>query len=605
MARKHKLLKYFAKSTTISILSFGSIFANAASVCLSENSNLVFNDPNISGNGSTIWAAGFNDGIWMWENNLNCTSGVCESQIPYTGGEVVFRLEGPGVTGYYSPEGGIENFNPISVPFNCDATITNLEAETGALLGSAQIYQDSLASNGQGVAYISTLGSGVELTMVPNADNLIINYTSQLSGKISFYVNDQQSSDVSFDSTGSWLGNYASVVTDTAIPEGASIKFVYEEGDSALNIDSVTFVTDGEAPEENPYKVRIIYHVPADDEERADYKQLMEESIATGQTWILEQMGKTFTLANNGQATVVKSTRSEASFQVPEIWNEIRNDVFDNIGPDSPFESRIIFSSVDGVPLPDGGCIGAGAAGSRVAVMSGDDLRGLALEGTLCNSIGEFDIGRWHGGQLHELLHTLTLHHPKDSFGNSAPGYEGQCVDDQCIMRFGWITFPETYLAPTDIYSLDRSPFLGRQFDQSYNLENVNSQKCLDIRFASTTIGTPVIQFFCFNDGTNFQWQVTPVGNFVQIENNLSLSCITSPDASTASGQVLEIFQCDGRDSSLWDAQEQTDGTVIFQNKASGLCMIVEENSLNDLAFVTQGSCSASSAKWNLNTVEI
>ena len=367
-----------------------------------------------------------------------------------------------------------------------------------------------------------------------------------------------------------------------------------------------------QAVTENPFKVRIIYHIPADDEERADYKQLMEESVAVGQAWVQEQLGKTYTLADNGEATVVKSTQLETSFQirddatgVNQVWDLIRNDVIDILGPGSNSEARIIFSSVDSVPLPNNDCISAGAANNRLAIVSGDDLRGLAQEGTLCSHIGEFDINRWYGGQLHEALHMFTVPHPVGADNvTPTPGYEGQCQDDQCIMRFGWISFPNTYLTPSDRYLLNRSPFLGREFDQSYNLRNVNSDKCIDLPFVNTMLGTPLFQFFCFADSPNFQWQITPVGEYVQIENNLSLNCLNVANGSLASGEAIDTSRCDGGDSSLWDIQEQTDGTVIIQNKLTGLCTTVENDSLEDVGNIVQENCNAASATWNLNAVD-
>ena len=589
---------------TLFVLGIAKSQAQNASVCLDDNNFLEFKDSKIIGSENVIWVAGFNDGAWIWENNLSCSPGVCKSQLSYTGGEIQFRLEGPGIQGYYSPVGGIESFNPTVIPFSCSASVTTIEAEQGRLSGSAQIYQDQDASNDQGVAYLSTAGASVELNSVPASSSLVLNYTSQLSGSISLFVNGVDTADISFESTGSWLGNYARANSDLSIPENSVVKIVYDSGDAALNLDSIDFVSESQAPAENPYKVRIVYHIPADDEQRADYKALMEESIANAQTWLLEQVGKTFTFADNGQATVAKSTRPEVSFQVPEIWEEIHDDVIDILGPGSNFESRVIFSSVDAVPLPDGGCISAGAANIRVVVVSGDDLRGLAQEGTLCPHFGEFDIGRWYGGQLHELLHTFTLPHPKNGTVPT-PGYEGECQDDQCIMQFGWITFPETYLTPTDVYTLDRSPFLGREFGQTYTIENTNSGMCADIRFVSTIMTTPIIQFFCFSDSTNFQWQITPVGDFVQIENNLSLSCINVANEGVANGETLEIFRCDGRDTSLWDMQEQADGTVVFQNKLSGLCMAIENDSIDGLATAIQGNCASPSAKWKLNPIEL
>ena len=119
-SRPRKLLLSFA------VPVLGNLFAPAifaASVCTDSNSNLIFSDNNISGNGQNVWVGGFNDGNWMWTGELTCSAGECASTIQYSGGQVQFRMEGPGVEGYYSPP-GYGNMHPAVTPSSCGGTAT-------------------------------------------------------------------------------------------------------------------------------------------------------------------------------------------------------------------------------------------------------------------------------------------------------------------------------------------------------------------------------------------------------------------------------------------------------------------------------------------------
>ncbi|GLS27318.1 di-heme oxidoredictase family protein [Marinibactrum halimedae] len=102
--------------------------AHGASVCVSESNTLVFSDDAIVGD-QPIWVGGFNNGNWMWTGELSCSAGQCESSIVYSGGEVQFRLEGPGVSDYYSPPTYGE-MNPPVTPMMCGDTSNSLPVIT-------------------------------------------------------------------------------------------------------------------------------------------------------------------------------------------------------------------------------------------------------------------------------------------------------------------------------------------------------------------------------------------------------------------------------------------------------------------------------------------
>ncbi len=130
---------------------------------------------------------------------------------------------------------------PTPIPTIAPAE-TTIQAESGSLLGSAQFYNDAAASGGQGVAFISTQNAGFSLSGVPAADQIRIRYASELSGQISVRVNGADIGNVSFGATGAWVGNYQTVSFDVAIPNNATFEIYYDNGDSALNADQITFV---------------------------------------------------------------------------------------------------------------------------------------------------------------------------------------------------------------------------------------------------------------------------------------------------------------------------------------------------------------------------
>ena len=130
--------------------------------------------------------------------------------------------------------------NPSATP-RPDVTV---EAESGILSGAAQVFDDAGASGGQGVAYISEVGSGFALSNFPKSEGLFIRYASELSGKISLRINNEDRLDIPFNASGAWVGAYQEVYVSGAdlggvIPEGSTVEIFFDEGDTAMNVDSI------------------------------------------------------------------------------------------------------------------------------------------------------------------------------------------------------------------------------------------------------------------------------------------------------------------------------------------------------------------------------
>ena len=120
------------------------------------------------------------------------------------------------------------------------------EAEQGIALGSARQYNDGAASGGAGVAYLNAIEAGVEFRNVPKSDKVSMSFASQMSGTLSLVVNGADSGvNLQFNSNGTWVGQYVSAEADISIPENATVQIKNLAGDSAANIDSVTFFASG------------------------------------------------------------------------------------------------------------------------------------------------------------------------------------------------------------------------------------------------------------------------------------------------------------------------------------------------------------------------
>ncbi|MEP4889365.1 MAG: CBM35 domain-containing protein [Aliiglaciecola sp.] len=123
------------------------------------------------------------------------------------------------------------------------ATGDIIEAESGTLLGSGSIFNDSEASGELAVENIHTNGSGIEFTDMPKATALQLRYTSKKTGTYSVYVNGAHQADVEYSSTGQWAGSY--VLTETVlvdIPQGATLTLQKDSDDDAINIDYVLLI---------------------------------------------------------------------------------------------------------------------------------------------------------------------------------------------------------------------------------------------------------------------------------------------------------------------------------------------------------------------------
>ena len=132
------------------------------------------------------------------------------------------------------------------------ASTTSYEAESGALTGSARTYDDSAASGGQGVAFLSELGASVSITNVQPGSSFDVTYASQAAGSISYSINGADAGNITFETTGNWTGAYNTVTVNADIPQNATIEIFYDNGDAAMNVDKISVTSEGSNCGGNP-----------------------------------------------------------------------------------------------------------------------------------------------------------------------------------------------------------------------------------------------------------------------------------------------------------------------------------------------------------------
>ena len=115
-----------------------------------------------------------------------------------------------------------------------------IEGEYGKKYGSAYSQSDNAASGKYKVGSIDHLGAAVEFKNLATTKKLIISYATGLSDShLSLYINGEHYQDVYFPITGGWGSPFKQITIDVDIPEGGTIKFQYDSGDRAANIDYI------------------------------------------------------------------------------------------------------------------------------------------------------------------------------------------------------------------------------------------------------------------------------------------------------------------------------------------------------------------------------
>ncbi len=209
-----------------------------------------------------------------------------------------------------------------------------------------------------------------------------------------------------------------------------------------------TFAADDRPTE--PKRVRMIYLVSRDREEKPEYTAAIEHAIRDLQKWYAKQLGGPTFRLHEPVVEVVKSNRNADWFYGnPNGANK------DNWGFNNTLgEARELVSARHGDPqfvwiVYSDGPGNKGRGGGGVAVLPEDDLLGLVGRHPT-----QKDKLRWIAGLGHELGHALGLPHPKDTKKHA-----------NALMWTGiYGRYPDrAYLTPDDKKILMRSPFFYQE----------------------------------------------------------------------------------------------------------------------------------------------
>jgi len=197
-------------------------------------------------------------------------------------------------------------------------------------------------------------------------------------------------------------------------------------------------------------KVRVIYLVSRDRQERPEYTKALEHAIRDLQGWYGKQLGGPTFRLNDPVVEVVKTTH-EAAWYTGNPNGANRDDWgFNN----ALAEARELLGARHNDPenvwlLYSDGPGNTGRGGAGVAYLPEDDLLGLVGRHPT-----QKDPLRWIAGLGHELGHAFGLPHPADTD-----------KDADAIMWTGiYGKYPDkTYLTESDKRILMRSPFFYRE----------------------------------------------------------------------------------------------------------------------------------------------
>ncbi|MEV4638015.1 ThuA domain-containing protein [Actinoplanes sp. NPDC049548] len=131
-----------------------------------------------------------------------------------------------------------------------------------------------------------------------------------------------------------------------------------------------------------------------------------------------------------------------------------------------------------------------------------------------------------------------------------------------------------------------------------HSLVNKNSGKCVDVRAAGTTSGTPIQQYTC--NGTNAQQYelAATTGGYVRINNRgNSAQALDVTNVSVADNAPVQTWAYSGGANQQWQQVAEGDGYHHFVNRNSGKCLTVPGASTADSVQLVQYTCNGSAAQ--------
>jgi hypothetical protein len=122
--------------------------------------------------------------------------------------------------------------------------------------------------------------------------------------------------------------------------------------------------------------------------------------------------------------------------------------------------------------------------------------------------------------------------------------------------------------------SLVPVPFLGSSTAHGALIVNVETSKCLDVKFANTANGTPIRSVPCGGVfSQQWKWEDIFIKGIGTSEPGVG-KCIDVLGGGTADGTLVQLFQCNGTGAQQW---QFTNGRIV--NLRSGKCLDLGDGS--------------------------
>jgi Ricin-type beta-trefoil lectin domain len=199
------------------------------------------------------------------------------------------------------------------------------------------------------------------------------------------------------------------------------------------------------------------------------------------------------------------------------------------------------------------------------------------------------------------LVNNGAVHVTVERIPDQAPLAAPQVVYDQNLSASaGSVTVPVTFQSAHDAFAVYVTPGGATGGGTSGELHAVGAGKCLDVPNASTAPGTQ-LQIWDCSGGSNQIFTRTP-SNQLTVYSGSSQMCLDANSQGTSPGTKVIVWTCNGQTNQQWNVN--ANGTVT--SALSGLCLDVTGASTANGALAELWTCNGgSNQQWTLGQPQL
>ena len=142
--------------------------------------------------------------------------------------------------------------------------------------------------------------------------------------------------------------------------------------------------------------------------------------------------------------------------------------------------------------------------------------------------------------------------------------------------------------------------------EDSLQIRNVSSGQCLDVPGGDRKNHLPIQQYDCRNPEdawvTAQLWQLSKIGDYVQIQNPQSDRCLDIPNGLAENHVTVQQYDCRHPGDRWLSAQlwqlERINGYVQIRNLRTGLCLDMPLGKAENHVIVQQYTCRELGDRW-------